>query len=115
MLLTLIKDNVCGSCLINEIKYLNDINSEFKDHIKIYYEGYKNNLTGLGASFEIIEVVNIPDKFQIPVNIIDNPASFVIDKNGYVLLYHKAIPVLPESSAKFYEKVTSIFQSVYEN
>ncbi len=115
MLLTLIKDNVCGSCLINEIKYLNDINSEFSDHIKVYYEGYKNNLTSLGANFEIIEVLNLSDKFQISDHIIDNPASFVIDKNGYILSYHKAISSSPESSAKFYDKVKSIFHSVYEN
>lgn len=115
MLLTLIKENVCGSCLKNEIKYLNDFNSEFRDHLKVYYEGYKNTLTNLGAKFEIIEVANISDKFQIPAYIIDNPASFVIDKNGYVISYHKAIPGISESSAKFYRKVSSLFQSVYEN
>ncbi len=115
ILLTLIRDDVCGSCLINEIKHLNKIYSEFSNQIKVYYEGYANKLTSLGANFEIIEVINLSDKFQVSDNIIDNPASFLVDKNGYIQSYHKAIPGKPEVSARFFEKVKSLFQTVYEN
>ncbi|AFH48403.1 Hypothetical protein IALB_0691 [Ignavibacterium album JCM 16511] len=115
ILLTLIRDDVCGYCLINEIKYLNKIYSKYSNHIKVYYEGYANKLTSLGANFEIIEVLNLSDKFQVSNNITDNPASFLIDKNGYIQSYHKAIPGRPEVSARFFEKVKSLFQTVYEN
>lgn len=115
MILTLIKNDVCGSCLINEIKFINKINSKYDKYIKVYYEGYSNDLKKLGANFEIIEVVNLSDKFQIPDNNLDNPASFVIDKNGNIQSYHKAIPGRPEVSAEFFEKIKSLFQSVYEN
>lgn len=115
MLLTLIRNDVCGSCLVNEIKFINKINSKYGKYIKVYYEGYSNDLKKLGANFEIIEEVNLSDKFQIPDNNLDNPASFLIDKDGYILSYHKAILGRPEVSAKFFEKIKSLFQSVYEN
>ncbi|GMU96919.1 MAG: hypothetical protein AMXMBFR50_24340 [Ignavibacterium album] len=113
-LVSLLKGDNCNKCLEDEIKFLNVINNNFGKYLKVYYQGRPNRLKASNVKFDFQVIDNLQEKFNLPI-ILDNPVSLLIDKNGYIQSYHKAIPGKPEVSARFFEKVKSLFQTVYEN
>lgn len=114
MLISFLKGNVCGTCLEDEIKFLNTLNNKFNNYLIVYYEGNPNRLKSLGAEFSFQTLDNIEEKFSLPIKI-DNPVSILVDRTGIIQSYHKAIVGDKEASAVFFNKINSIFQSVYEN
>lgn len=112
IVLTLITTDVCGSCLINEIKYLNILSNKFNKYLIVLYEGPAQNLINLGAKFQITEIGKISKEMQIDVTL-DNPVTLVIDKHGNIQNFHKAINGKPEISSVFFNKLISLFDSIY--
>jgi|SRR5690554_1619961 len=114
ILISLLSDGACKICLGNEIKLLNNINRNYENYLKVYYEGNSNYLKELNAEFNFQVVNNLKEKFSLPF-IIDNPVSFLIDKNGYIHSFHKAINGEEELSDKYYKSVNFLFDEIYKN
>lgn len=114
LLISFLTEQGCGSCLEEEIKYLNAIYSKYKDYLLVFYEGNPNVLKSFGAKFKFQNTNYLKRKFNLPIRI-DNPISMLVDKYGNIQSYHKAVVSDPSASASFFFKVNSLFKSVYEN
>lgn len=110
-LITFFTERGCSPCVIEEIIHLNEIYPRYEQLIDIYLIGGSSGyLTQLGAAFAYRNVEDIPDFGNIHI---DNPVSFLIDRNNTIQLIHKAEIGNPEKSRLFFERVESIFESVY--
>lgn len=113
LLISLLTEQGCGSCLEEEIEYLNTIYSKYKDYLLVFYEGNPSVLKSFNAKFKFQNTNNLKKKFNLPIRV-DNPVSILVDKYGNIQSYHKAVVSDPSASASFYFKVNSLFKSVYE-
>jgi len=112
-LITIFTERGCSPCIIEEIKLLNDMYSEYEQFINIYLiRGSRGYLTRMGAMFRYENLTTMPNLLNIHI---DNPVSFLVDRNNTVQLIHKAETGNPEKSRRFFERVESLFESVYGN
>lgn len=112
-LFCLLKGDNCNQCLEDEIKFLNVINTNYEKYMKVYYQGNSTRLKASNAEFDFQVIDNLQEKFQLPI-IIDNPVSLLVDNNGYIHSYHKAVVGDTSSSGIFFSKVNSLFNLLYE-
>lgn len=114
MLISFLTEQGCGSCLEEEIKYLNSIYSKYKEYLLVFYEGNPNVLKSFDVKFIFKNISSLKKKFNLPFRI-DNPVSILVDRYGNIQSFHKAVVNDPGASATFFFKVNSLFKSVYEN
>ncbi len=112
-LITFFSEQGCSPCVVEEIRFLNDLYVKYQSFIDIYLtDGSDNYLNRLGAAFEYRTVEHVLDLVDLNV---DNPVSLLIDRNNTVQMVHKAETGNPETSRFFFERVRSLFEIVYEN
>lgn len=112
-LVSLLKGDNCNKCLEDEIKFLNTINTKYGKYLKVYYQGHPNRLKASNAEFNFNVIDNLQEKFSLSI-IIDNPVSLLVDNNGYIHSYHKAVVGDTSASGIFFSKVNSLFNLIYE-
>jgi hypothetical protein len=113
LLICLLDQHVCRSCLLNEIQEINKIYHKYSNNIIVFYSGDPNYLNSLGAKFNYELVEDIQKVFMLPYDI-DNPTSLLVDAKGNVYFSHKAINGNTTDSYKYFQKVNSLFQLVYD-
>jgi|SRR5690606_14045898 len=113
ILISLLSEEACKMCLKNEIKLLNNLNSNYSNYLKVYYEGNSDYLKELNAEFNFQLIENLKEKFSLPFPI-ENPISFLIDKNNYTYSIHKAIIGNEEVSKKYFKSVAFLFDAIYK-
>lgn len=110
-LITLFSEQGYSPCVIEEIRLLNEIYFRYARLMDIYLlsdsGGY---LANRGAMFHYEKLTSIPELQNIHV---DNPVSFLVDRNNTIQLIHKAETGNPEKSRMFFKRVESLFESVY--
>ncbi len=112
-LITFFSEQGCSPCVVEEIRFLNDLYIKYQPFIDIYLtDGSDNYLNRFGAAFEYRTVEQVQDLADLNV---DNPVSLLIDRNNTVQMMHKSETGNPEKSRLFFERVRSLFEIVYEN
>ncbi len=110
-LITFFTERGCSPCVIEEIELLNEMYSRYEQLIDIYLvNGSSGYLTQLGAAFKYRYIEEIPGFLNIPIG---NPVSLLVDRNNTIQLIHKTETGNPEKSRIFFERVESLFESVY--
>ena len=110
-LITLFSEHGCSPCVIEEIRLLNETYFRYAQFVDIYILGDSEKyLTNRGAVFHFENLTYIPGLEDVNI---DNPVSFLVDRNNTIQLIHKAETGNPEKSRRFFERVESLFESVY--
>ena len=110
-LITIFTDRGCSPCVADEISFLNNLNRKYHPFINVYQiGGFEHYLNRYGAVFEYRNNEHLSELSSL---IVDNPISLIIDRNNTLLLIHKAETGNPEKSRIFFERVESLFESVY--
>jgi len=110
-LVTFFTDIGCAPCVIDEIGLINNMLEQYKPYLNMYLvDGHKQYLVNLGAQFLYEVIDTIPELDDLHIS---NPVSFLIDRNGTVHHIHRAETGNPERSRLFFNKVNSLFESVY--
>jgi len=110
-LVTMFTDRGCEPCVIDEINFINKLYEKYNPYMNVYLvDGYERYLVNLGAQFwyEVIDM--IPELDDLHIN---NPVSLLIDRNGTIHHTHLAETGNIEKSRSFFNKVNSLFESVY--
>ena len=115
-LVALFTDYGCTSCVIAEIKYLNEWNKKFSNTLQVYYLGSSERyLEDFGAEFGYQTVESANNLFSVSLPI-GNPIIVMIDENDNVQSIHTNDLTRPGSDrrrANFYKRVESLFTAVY--
>lgn len=115
-LVAIFTDYGCTSCVIAEIKYLNEWKQKFNNTLQVYYIGESEDyLEQFGAKFTYTKIETTGDLFSVPLPI-GNPIVVMIDKNHNVHAIHTndlSRPGSEQRRTNFYKRVNSLFIAVY--
>lgn len=111
LLITFFSDGGCAPCIREEIEFINELYTKYNSFINIYLIGDNNiNLTSFGANFDYEVIAEQGELYKLRV---ENPVSILIDRNRTIQFIHYAEPGNSEKSRSFYNRVRSLFESVY--
>lgn len=109
-------DYGCGSCVISEIEYLNKWYQSYPNTLQVYYQGNTDDyLEGFDAEFEYQKIESANNLFNVAITF-GNPVAAIVDVNNTVQALHTNDLIRPGSDrrrANFYNRVESLFESVY--
>jgi len=115
-MIAIFTDYGCGSCVISEIKHLNDWSRNYPNALQIFYQGATNNyLEEVGAEFEYQEVESARDLFNVTMPV-GNPIAVIVDENNTAQILHtNDLSRLGSDRRRtnFYKQAESLFASVY--
>jgi len=110
-LVTFFTDRGCTPCVVDEISLINDMLAQYKPYMKMFLvDGHEQYLLNLGAQFRYEVIDTIPELDDLHIS---NPVSLLIDRNGTIQHIHRAETGNPERSRLFFNKVNSLFESIY--
>ena len=113
-LISIITEGGCGSCVENEIKYLNKLYLKNKNYVEVFYVGNnKGILSALGAKFKF----NMIHDNHMVVNMdlmTSQPIALLADSNKNVFMINLSSVNAPAKTQKFYADVLSLLNLVYE-
>ncbi len=110
-LITFFTDRGCAPCVIDEIGFINNMLEKYKPYMNMYLvDGHERYLVNLGAQFGYEVIDTIPELDDLHIS---NPVSLLIDRNGTIHHTHHAETGNIEKSRLFFNKVKSLFESVY--
>lgn len=110
-LITFFSDGGCAPCVLMEVEFLNNLYLQHDPFMNIYLIGdNRRNPTLFGANFEYEVIAAEPELDKLHI---DNPVSVLIDRNRTIQFIHRAEIGNGEKSKAFYNRVRSLFESVY--
>jgi len=110
-LVTFFTGRGCAPCVIDEIGFINNMLEKYKPYMNMYLvDGHERYLNNLGAQFRYEVIDTTPELEDLHIS---NPVSLLIDRNGTVHHIHYAETGNIEKSRLFFNKVNSLFESVY--
>ena len=114
-LVAVFTDMGCNSCVIAEIKFLNEWSKKWPHTIQVYYEGsIKNYLEKYGADFSY-QKVDYPERLFNTALVFGNPVVAVVDRNGIVQSLHTndlSKPGSDQRRTNFYKRISSLFKLI---
>jgi hypothetical protein len=110
-LITIFPEQGCSICIREEIRLLNELHIRYDPYFYIYIlNEYIGDLKNMGATFPYEELGEVPHVEELTI---DNPVTLIVDRNNTVQLIHKAETGNLKKSQLFFERVESLFESVY--
>lgn len=111
-LMVFLTDKGCMSCVENEVRNLNEFHKKFNEHLQVYILAPDTAyLEQLYVTFPVKPINPEEAVLDREFNFM-NPVALVTDANGMVQMINVSEVGKPGKQNSFYERTSSLFQSV---
>ncbi|MDR9417599.1 hypothetical protein [Gracilimonas sp.] len=102
----------CNSCMVNEIRLLNDLYSDFPNKIAVYIHSNDNSYLEQFKNTFPVQVISNKENILDNTFEFSNPIGLIIDSNKLVQSIHMAQPENPGDRNFYYKKIESLLSSL---